>query len=249
MDVQPVAHAFGRGLRAETRAPSARRRQLLYQEAQHHRSIGGHQRRRRPPGHLELVDAVLRQEHLRFQPGLVEQRHQGRAKGIGAPHRRQAERGSGRPAGPEQLEFLLEGDRKREPRRLERCHRLLQQAARAAFPGRAVQLRDVGEIEMQRRRAHALQPQPCRRIGQQPEIARRAPGVALGDDVEGGQRHVRRHPTAAARHEVIFHPGHGAAPARDRDEIGGEYRDQLGHSQPPSARSRASTVSVSVTQQ
>ena len=136
---------------------------------------------------------------------------------------------------------------------LEVRERLLQDGARARLPRRAVEFRNVGHDQIDRRRGARTADAISRgEVRDEPEIAARAPGVGVGDDVERRQRLVGRHPADALRGDVIEVRGGDRTPARDRRDVGRDdaderragwlYRHRI-------ASSRAITSFVSVTRQ
>jgi hypothetical protein len=178
---------------------------------------------------LELVGAVLGQEVLGFHPGLVQRGHQQRTERIRAPQRGERERRRMRPGRAGDLELLLErGNDPQAGLGVEIRQRLLEDAAHAAVPGVAVEIRDVREIEVERRGAgQDVDAGPGAGVRDQPQIAGRAPRVRARDGVERRQREVGRDPADALAQVRVEIARDDAAPPGDRDQIRGEERHQL----------------------
>src|SRR3712207_7347397 len=94
-----------------------------------------------------------------------------------------------------QKELLLEGgDQAVSSLAFELKECVFEKGARAAFPGVPVGVRGVAEEEVKGRnvvpKVHADRAVP---VGQEAEVARRAPRVRLGDGTEGGERRSEEH--------------------------------------------------------
>jgi hypothetical protein len=106
-----------------------------------HGTICGGLAERRAAADLELVTAVLRQKNFRFDPRLIEGRHELCGKRVASSLRLQRKSRRGTPRCADDLEFLFEGRDDREAGLgLEVCERLLKDRARTALPRCAVEL-------------------------------------------------------------------------------------------------------------
>ena len=134
---------------------------------------------------------------------------------------------------------------------------LFEKASWATDPGRPVEFDDVAHDDVERC-YRALDGEAEMRIvvRQEPQVTRGAPGIWVCDEVKGRERHVGGHPA----HRLLLARGVGRrrdrAAARDAGIVRGyegeewfEFRTATHAAVFPMALMRATTVSVSVTQQ
>lgn len=198
VDVHAVADARDRRLRRKARSDAQVARRLADDLSYGDRDVGRGERRCRCVRDLELIAAVLGNEHLGLDTGCIQRRDDGGAERIGAPHRCEREGRRMMPGSLERRELHLEGAGHGEARlSLEIRERRFQEGARTAAPRPSVELDDIAHDDVERRiGAVGARAKACLAIRYQAQIALRSERRTLADDIEGRDRRVGGTPAA-----------------------------------------------------